>query len=70
MFADVLSNWYQKLSVVVRWNGCNSSPLRVLSVKQGGILSRILLNLYVNCFLTSLRQCSLGCHIQEINIGC
>jgi hypothetical protein len=71
VFVDVISNWYQKLSVVVRWNGCDSSPLRVLSgVRQGGILSPILFNLYVNCFLTSLRKCGLGCHIQGIYIGC
>ena len=65
VFVDVISNWYQKLSVVVRWNGCDSSPLRVLSgVRQGGIVSPIMFNLYVNCFLTSLRKCGLGCHIQ------
>jgi len=37
-FVDTIVNWYTKVSVIVRWNGCNSLSLAVLSgVRQGGI---------------------------------
>jgi hypothetical protein len=70
-FVDIIINWYLKLCIVVRWDGANSSPLSVLSgVRQGGILSPILFNLYVNCFLTSLRKLDLGCHVKNLFLGC
>ena len=62
-FIMLIINWYSKLSVVVRWNGQLSTPLAILSgVRQGGILSSALFNLYVNCIITSLRQKRFGCH--------
>lgn len=70
-FVDVVINWYHKLLVVVRWDGFDSSTLKVLSgVRQGGILSPILFNMYANCFLTTLRQSKRGCHIGNTFLGC
>lgn len=64
-------NWYCKLSVVVRWNGHDSATLAVLSgVRQGGVLSPVLFNLYVNCMLTTLRKRNYGCHIGNLFVGC
>ena len=68
---ETIINWYEKLSVVVRWNGQVSSSLSVSSgVRQGGILSPSLFNLYVNCFITQLRNSDLGCHVKNIYLGC
>jgi hypothetical protein len=70
-FVDTLINWYSQLSVSVRWNGFDSSLLFIKSgVRQGGILSPILFNVYVNCMLIKLRKLDLGCHIEGIFIGC
>ena len=61
-FILILYNWYSRLTINVKWNGSFSSSLKVLSgVRQGGILSGIFFNLYVNDILTSLRRKDLGC---------
>src|ERR1700690_652683 len=70
-FVNIIVNWYSKLFVVIRWNGYNSTPLSVLSgVRQGGILSPILFNVYVNCIIRTLRKEDRGCHVYNIFLGC
>jgi hypothetical protein len=70
-FTNVIINWYSKLSVVVKWNNCKSSALGVLSgVRQGGLLSPSLFNVYVNGMISSLRKQKYGCHIGNVYIGC
>ena len=66
---DLIVNWYGKLSVVVRWNGSDSSALCISSgVRQGGILSPIMFNLYVNCMITGLRESNNGCHVKNFSL--
>ena len=68
---DTIIIWYSKLSVSVRWNGHDSLPLSVKSgVRQGGILSPIFFNVYINCMLTSLRKLGNGCHVDGMFLGC
>lgn len=68
---NIIINWYSKLFVVVRWCGQLSATLAVLSgVRQGGILSPIMFNIYVDVILTTLRSRGLGCHIRNCFIGC
>lgn len=68
---NTIANWYSKLYVQVRWQGCLSSQLHVTSgVMQGGILSPFLFNVYVNCLITGLRSSKLGCQINNCYIGC
>ena len=63
VFVDLMVDWYEKLYVAVKWNGGMSVPLNVRSgVRQGSVLSPSLFNVYVNCFVTSLRESKLGCH--------
>jgi len=63
--------WYSRLSIIVRWNGCDSSNLSVLSgVRQGGIMSPSLFNLYVNCMIVKLRSANAGCRMSNIWLGC
>ena len=70
-FIDIIVMWYSNLYAVVCWNGFNSTPFAVTSgVRQGGILSPILFNLYVNCIITSLKHLDYGCHMYNAFIGC
>jgi hypothetical protein len=67
----IIVNWYSKLFVVIRWNDYDSTPLTVLSgVRQGGILSPILFNMYVDCIITALRKSDYGCHLRYLYVGC
>jgi hypothetical protein len=71
VFVKLIIGWYQGLCITVRWNGALSSKLMVQSgVRQGGVLSPALFNLYVDCFLKRLRKSDLGCHLKQLYIGC
>jgi hypothetical protein len=70
-FVSVLINWYSKLYVYVKWEDKLSQPLLVRSgVRQGGILSPTLFNVYVDCIISELRNKKLGCSIKHVYIGC
>ena len=71
MLIDILINLYSILAIKVRWQGSESSLLNVKSgVRQGGTLSPLLFNIYVNCMLDCLRSSDLGCHLKGKFIGC
>jgi hypothetical protein len=62
---------YNKLYAVVRWNGCVSDRFSLRAgVRQGGVLSPILFNLYVNDLIVQLEECDLGCHVGKKIYGC
>ena len=66
-FAAILRDWYSKLTSVVRWNGVLSSSFAVTcGVRQGGILSPILFNVYVD----ELMRSGYGCYVNRTFIGC
>ena len=51
----------------VIWNSCQSTYFRLKNgVKQEGVLSPTLVNLYVDKLLVSLKNSGLGCHINGI----
>lgn len=67
----LLMNWYSKILIVVKWNGSYSSFCSLKSgVRQGGVLSPILFNIYINYVISSLSLSDLGCHINGVYIGC
>ena len=58
----LLSYWYAKQTMRVRWGDCISSPFRVSNgVRQGGILSSYLFNVYMDDLSSLLNCCNTGC---------
>ena len=71
VFIRIIINWYSKLSVRVKWDEYLSSSLLVTSgVRQGGLLSPLLFNCYVNDILVTLRQGECGCRLNSVYTGC
>ena len=58
----LLSYWYAKQTMRVRWEDCISSPFHVSNgVRQGGILSPYLFNVYMDGLSSLLNCCNTGC---------
>jgi len=66
----IFANWYSKLIVCVRWRNSQSSCFSVLSgVRQGSAISPALFNMFVNDFLSNLRNCNAGCKVNGRFVG-
>ncbi|XDV54494.1 hypothetical protein PO909_022775 [Leuciscus waleckii] len=60
----ILSYWYANQSIAAKWGHCVSAPFGVRNgVRQGGILSPILFNMYVDELSVCLNSCNTGCMI-------
>ncbi|KAG7309258.1 hypothetical protein JYU34_005198 [Plutella xylostella] len=58
----VLSAWYKAQRNVVRWNGVLSEPVGLsCGVRQGGSMSPVLFNLYMDDLNKQLTQTQVGC---------
>jgi len=54
---SLLTNWYSKVIVAVRWKGFLSFQFCVTSgVRQGSSLSPSILNVFMNVFIVKVRQ--------------
>jgi hypothetical protein len=68
---NTLVCWYSKLVSLIKWNDAFSANFEVLcGVRQGGILSPLLFNMYVDGLLHDLSNCGYGCYIKNIFYGC
>jgi len=55
----------------VKWNNCFSECVIVKSgIRQGGILSPLLFNVYIDSVIIGLKSSGFGCHMQGLYIGC
>lgn len=62
----IIHFWYTQQTMKVRWGAVTSEPFFVSNgVRQGGILSPLLFNLYVDDLSQRLRQCKTGCMVGE-----
>ena len=60
----VILDFYTGQSVAASWNGCTLKPFSVTNgVRQGGILSPILFNVYMDELIHKLDVNDAGCHI-------
>ena len=70
-FVNTLINWYSKLYVSVKWNNMCSTYLSVKSgVRQGGVLSPALFNIYMDVLILALKKLGHGCHLDNEFFGC
>lgn len=61
---NLLRAWYQSQPNVVRWRDALSEEFNLqCGVRQGGLTSPILFNLYINALIEELRGARLGCHL-------
>ena len=68
---ELLVNWYDKLSVAVRWQGSLSDSFIVQScVRQGSSLSPAIFNIFTNTFIVKLREINSDCCINGNFVGC
>ena len=60
----LIMEMYEKQSMAVRWNNEYSDSFGVSNgVKQGGVLSPILVCIYIDNLLMSLKKNDIGCHV-------
>ena len=63
--------WYGKLYAHVRWNNCLSDRFGIAAgVRQGGVLSPILFNVYMDDLFKQLQDSIPGCYIGLSFVGC
>ncbi|CAK1598235.1 unnamed protein product [Parnassius mnemosyne] len=64
---SLLKFWYSNQKNQVRWAGTLSNEYRLqCGVRQGGLSSPLLFNLYVNQLIERLSSTHVGCHIDDI----
>ena len=62
----LLYNWYNKLTVVVKWNGSYSKSFCVTrGTRQGSVLSPYLFNIFINHLLLDLYNYDAGVRIGD-----
>jgi hypothetical protein len=67
----IILDSYTRQSLCTRWANNLSETFSVYNgVKQGGVLSPILISVYMDELIKRLEQCSAGCQIGHKFVGC
>lgn len=67
----ILLNWLSRCCASVRWQNVLSYNFPLLAgVRQGGLLSPLLFNLYIDELYSRLKDSGLGCHLYGLYSGC
>jgi hypothetical protein len=66
----LLSTWYSTQTFVVKWCNQSSKPFNVSNgVRQGGILSPTLFNIYMDDLSKKLAHLGVGCKINNVSVN-
>ena len=66
----ILSYWYKNQDMCIRWGDAYSANFKVTNgVRQGGILSPYLFNVYVDELSEELNKCNVGCNLNGLLIN-
>ena len=61
---------YSQQTMTVQWGDITSDAFKTSNgVKQGGVLSPILLTLYIDILLSRLKSCGFVCYIGQSFVG-
>ncbi|KAG7308299.1 hypothetical protein JYU34_006995 [Plutella xylostella] len=67
---SVFRYWYSNQVNVVRWGGTYSDEYRMeCGVRQGGLTSPLLFNLYMNALIEELSNQPYGCYIDNVSVN-
>jgi hypothetical protein len=66
----LLKYWYEQQQCSIRWGSSVSNPFRTTNgIRQGGLLSPLLFNVYVDSLHDQLSLSGVGCHIDDCCIN-
>jgi len=67
----LLADWYSKMFVTVKWNGCLSNWFPVHSgVRQGSVLSPNLFTVFMSIFIFNIINYDFGCYVNRSLVSC
>lgn len=67
---NVFQYWYAHQVNAVRWAGAMSEPYQMeCGVRQGGLTSPTLFNLYLDALVVALSSLHVGCHIDDVCVN-
>lgn len=67
---SILSIWYEKQRNFVKWSNALSEPYKLkCGVRQGGLTSPRIFNIYVNNLLVELSSTHVGCHVDGVSLN-
>ena len=67
LFVDILIMWYQELHCRVKWDGHLGDWFQISAgVRQGGVLSPDLYNIYVDGLIHIIQNSGIGCYVHKV----
>ena len=67
----VLLDMYKRQKIQIKWNDTFSNKFSTSNgIRQGGIISPLLFNVYIDVLLTRLKNRNVGCFIGNMYVGC